>query len=124
MGVKKQTRDSYTWSTRDFRDIGEKSHEKLSTSGPRNSFNLKGGKGAKKRDKEWVKWRREGDFGGEVKFTLFLKARHTGNNPRHSFLDELKEEKGLNFPSPNWYKVKHTSNRKKGSDEHRETSIP
>lgn len=50
MGLKKQTRDSYTWSTRDFRDIGEKSHEKL-----RNSFNLKGGKGTTKRDKEWVK---------------------------------------------------------------------
>ena len=55
MGLKRQTRDSYTWSTRDFRDIGEKSHEKLSTSGSRNSFNLKGGKGATKRDKEWVK---------------------------------------------------------------------
>lgn len=55
LGLKKQTRDSYTWSTRDFRDRGEKSHEKLSTSGSRNSFNLKGGKGATKRDKEWVK---------------------------------------------------------------------
>lgn len=48
---------------------------------------------------------------------LFFKVRYIGNNLWYLFLDELKEEKGVNFFLLSWYKVKYISNRKKGSDE-------